>query len=833
MTKLRHIFASTALTTSLLTVTFPAYAALDEIVVTAQKRASTLQDTSIALTVFDSDALVQSGVLTAQDLAQYTPNVVMTNNSNISSPEIFIRGIGTAGGTSDISVGFYIDEVYIGSSDALVDLHDMERVEILRGPQGTLYGRNTIGGAVNYITKLPGEEFDASLRVNYGNYDFWGVNGSVSGPIGERVRAGLSLNYKDGGGYIKNLGPGPDRDLMDKGEFSGRATVVFDVTDNAELILRADASTIDVSPIAYRAIPAVDNDPDVAADALNAIATLSTPFSRVPADGNPASLLDPSVPNLVPLLNGDLGPFDLGDSFGFLGLSYAPPSDPYDVLHDQDQKQKRDSKGISATLNLGWDAIDVTSITSYRERETRLVEDTDGTPFAWASNNTESDHWQVSQELRFSNANPDRFEWVAGLYYFHEESEGSGGIISDEVDTLIQSPIVQLLLPLPPIGVLGGRYFTDDMSERETTSYAAYAHGKFQLNDQWSLEGGLRYSRDEKKLDFTQFCGDFVLGPVVPLPFLGGGSLLCNGGPLLDATGAPDFDAIAAFHDTGIFRATNFEEDWDAWTPEFGVNFEPNDDVLLYAKVSRGFKSGGFDTNVGAFDPEFVWAYQAGAKTSWFDNRVNINAEAFYYDHTDLQVRTVRTVGALRAAEITTNGGDSEDYGFEIEMIAQPIDNFTLQGSVGYVHAEYGEFIAKDPLRRPVGTTDPLDPTVVNLEGNSLINAPEWSTSLIVQYDIPTDVGTFSARAEHQYKSEYFFTEFNEDVMSQDAYNLFNARLSYTTPDERFQLALWGRNLGDELYYAQKLDLREGAIGAVLETPAAPRTYGVELIFNY
>lgn len=810
----------------------PVYAQVDEITVTAQRQESTLLETPVSVAVFDSEALLASSVGTAADLAQYAPNVVITNNSNISSPEVFIRGVGSAGGPSDISVGFYIDEVFIGRTDALFEFFDIERVEILRGPQGTLYGRNTIGGAVNIVTQAPPEEFEVLARGGYASFDQLTLDGMIGGPINDRMRARLSVGYKDGGGYIENQGPGPQRDLMDKGVISGRLAVEFDLSDNVLFTLRADGSDTDVSPIAYQAQQAFDNDPAAAADALDAFINASPPFSRIPADGNPASLLDPTVNNLLPLLNGDLGPFDLADSLGQTGLVYTAPDDPYVVLHDQDQVQERQSWGFSGTLNAQLGDLDLVSISAYRGRETRLVEDTDGTQFAWAVNDSNGDVWQVSQELRLSNGGDNRFNWLAGGFFFHDESESSGGIISDNVDLLAQAA-----LGLPAIDDLGGRYFTDERTRRETTSYAAFLRGKFQLTDMVSLEGGVRYTYEKKKLDFEQFCGDFVIGPVLPIAVLGGGSLLCNGGPLIDPdTGFPDPAALAVFQSTGIFETRNLEDDFDAVTPEFGVNVEPNDNMLLYAKVSRGFKSGGFDarSEQGSFDPEFVWAYQAGVKTRLFGNRLQLNAEGFYYDHTDLQVRTVRPSGqALQATEITANGGDSQDYGFEIEFIAAPVDNLTLSGGVGYVHSEYGEFLARDPLRRPVGTVDPDDPTVINLEGNRLINTPEWSSSLVAQYDIPLPSGVFSIRGEHQYKSEYFFTEFNEDALRQDAYHIFNARLSYTTEDDRVQFAVYGRNLGDELYYVQRLDLRNGATGAILATPAAPRVFGGEIIVRY
>ncbi|MEM7728249.1 MAG: TonB-dependent receptor [Pseudomonadota bacterium] len=830
-TLIRHLLGASALSACL--VAGAAQAQVDEIVVTAQRTVSTLQDTPVSIAVFDADALIESSVSTVEDLAQYSPNVVITNNSNISSPEVFIRGVGSAGGSSDISVGFYIDDVFIGRTDAIFEFFDVERVEILRGPQGTLYGRNTIGGAVNVITKLPPEEFEALARMGYASFDEVNLNARIGAPISDRARASLSLGYKDGGGYIENLGPGPQDDLMDKGVFSGRFALAYDLSDTTDFVLRADYSDTDVSPIAYQARQSFDNNPAAANGALNAFLNGSPPFTRIPANGNPASLLDPAVNNLLPLLNGDLGPFDLADSLGLTGLAYTTPDDPYVVLHDQDQFQKRESWGLSGTLSTQLGGADLVSVTAYRERDTRLVEDTDGTPFAWAVNDSEGSGWQVSQEFRLSNAGADRFEWLLGAFFYHEEGESEGGIISDNVDLLAQAS-----LGLPAIGALGGRYFTDDRTSRETTSYAGFARGSYALTDRLSIEGGLRYTYEEKSLDYAQFCGDFVLSSVLPISVLGGGSLLCNGGPLLDpATGFPNPAAVANFAATGIFETRSLEDDFDALTPEIGLNFEPTPDSLIYGKVSRGFKSGGFDARSerGTFDPEFVWAYQAGFKTRLFENRLQLNAEAFYYDHTDLQVRTVRPSGqALQAAEITANGGDSTDYGFEVEFIAAPFENFTLSGGVGYVNAEYGEFLARDPLRRPIGTVDPTNPTVVNLEGNRLINTPEWSTSLVAQYDFDlASGGVVSARGEHQYKSEYFFTEFNEDELRQPGYNLFNARLSYTTPGEAVQFAVYGRNLGDELYFTQRLDLRNGAIGAILATPARPRTWGAEVIFRY
>ena len=787
--------------------------------------------------------------------------------------------------SSDISVGFYIDEVYIGRGDAIVDFFDMERVEILRGPQGTLYGRNTIGGAINYISKMPSDEIESSLRINYGKYDFFGINGSVSGPMTDNIRTRISVNYKEGGGYINQIGTAETDNLMDKGELSGRATVDIDVNEDINLVLRADASTIDVSPIAYSARQAFNNDPGAAATSaatlgiwaggvgfipagappalipdlvLDLLGINSLAILRIPDDGvvlpifdptNPTlaapGLADPSTPNLLPLLDGALGPFDLANTFGLLPFGYTRPTDPYDVNHDQASSEGRDTFGFSGTLT--WDVAEnltLTSITAYRERETSLLEDTDGTNFSFAINRQAGDQSQFSQEFRLQNTNADRLDWTVGLYYFHEESDNVRDILNPDLDivtgVLVLPGFPNGLEPIATLGAMAGdpnaAWQEIQTTGVETTSYAAYGEVTYDFTDQWSVTGGLRYTYDEKSIDFTIECRDNrAIAPILlalsvgPPEFV---SFLCS-----DIS----FDPV-----TLLQEPLRIQEDdtWDAWTPTITLNFEPNEDLLFYGKVSRGFKSGGFDAKSTdpAFDPEFVWAYQIGAKATLFDNKLQINTEAFYYDHTDLQVRTFRTAGgtSLRADVITANGGDAEDYGFEIEFVAAPTDNFTLSGGVGYVNAEYGDFFANDPLKRERPEWDLLDPndpnsprSVRNLNGNKLINTPEWSTSLVAQYDIPTESGTFSIRGEHQYKSDYFFTEFNDPDLEQEAYHLFNARLAYKTPDDRFELALWGRNLSDELYYVQGFDVRDGALGAILETPAAPRTYGIELLANF
>ncbi len=881
---LTRVLATTALTTCLGLASI-AQAAVNEIVVTAQKRESTLQDTSISIAVFDSDQLVKSGIATAEDLAKFTPNVVMTNNSNISSPELYIRGVGTSSpnASSDISVGFYIDEVYIGRSDALVDFFDMERVEILRGPQGTLYGRNTIGGAINYITKMPGDEVETSLRLNYGSYDYIGVNGRVSGPIDENIKAGLSLNYKEGGGYIDQIGTASTDDLMDKGEISGRATVVVDFSDSVEMVLRADASKVDVTPIAYQAVQGFDNDPGVAALSATALGLWTfgaapfvppglppelagTSLFRIPADGSLPSLLDPSVDNLLPVLDGALGPFDLADTFGLLGKSYTTPSDPYDVNHDQSSKQTRDTKGLSATFNVDVsDNLLLTSISSYRERETSLLEDTDGTNFAFAISTNSGDQSQFSQEIRLQNQNNETLDWTIGAYYFKEEFDGTRNISNPDLDLITAALSIPGLLPsgLPPISLVGlgagdtnAAWAEIQNTSVETESYAAYGQATYRFNDQWSITGGLRYTHDKKKMDFERVCLD---NQALASVFAGLTDPDLNPDTISDPDSDPstfDDPTLVSFLCSGepwdnnpatrdfpyqlLPITANPSDSWNSLTPMVSVDFTPNEDLLLYAKASKGFKSGGFDAKNDdpAFDPEEVWAYQIGAKATLFDNKLQVNTEAFYYDHKDLQVRTVRTAGgtALRADEITANGGDSEDYGFEVEFIATPAENLTLQGGIGYVHSEYGDFFAKDTLKREIGVLADADGrmTIRNLAGNKLVNTPEWSSSLVAQYDIPTaNSGTFSIRGEHIYKDEYYFTEFNDDDLKQDATHLFNARLSWTDPNDRFEVALWGRNLSDELYYVQALDLRDGALGSIIRTPAAPRTYGIEVLANF
>ena len=414
----------------------------------------------------------------------------------------------------------------------------------------------------------------------------------------------------------------------------------------------------------------------------------------------------------------------------------------------------------------------LTSITAYRGVEFKTDVDSDFTEAPGVLAEVREDQEQFSQEFQLHGANGDLI-WVGGLFYLYE---------NDDFKIGMQSPFFgQLMFGTPDFGM-------QTIASVKTNAYAAYVQGDYALNDRLSATAGIRYSYEKKSLD------------KIDAIFVGG------------------FDVTFG----GLTQETSV--DWNAWTPKFGLQYEVSSDILVYASVTRGFKSGGFNPDPAliqsSFDPEYLWAYEAGVKSDWLDNRFRINVGAFYYDYTDLQIQRIPSEGETPGL-ILENASDSTIKGFEVEVTARPVPQLDLSAGVAYLDTTYKEFMTA----RPNAPTVPVD-----VSGNRLNNAPKWSINLAGQYNqnIP-NYGTLSLRGEYAWQDSVFFTFFNDPVMRQDSYGFLNARVSFTTIEGHWQVAIYGHNLTDEVYYSNMADGPFGVLGQI----NPPKTYGVQIRYSY
>ncbi len=664
----------------------------DEIVVTAEKRESNLQDTPLSVSALSGEVMANIGIRTIEDFQFFVPGITVTNDSMAI---VNIRGIGTSafGVATDPSVTVYVDGIYQPRpTTGYQDMFDIERVELLRGPQGVLFGRNSTGGTLNIVSKEPSDEFEGVLGVTFGNLDKRTFSGTMSGSLSDKVRGRLTLLKNDRDGIYTDIVTGDE--YQDQDTFAGRATLAYDVTDNFELVLRGDFNI--ERETGFPAVRAT-----YAQDIIDAGATIPT---------------------------GDL-----------------------EVAFDTKPVSDTDVWGVSAAATWTGESLGLKSFTAYRESDVNQVIDADGTDLFIFDIGFREDSKSFSQELQLFNVNPGRLEWIAGLFFLNED--GVGGI-----DLLFQDP--QILIPESNI----------------TNAYAAFGQGAFSITDRLRVTAGIRYSYEKKEYNFSTSVN---------------GTEVDSGSPTAD---------------------------FDAWTPRFALDYDVADNVLAYASATRGFKSGGFQLgDAGAFEPEFLWSYEAGVKSALFDQRLRANFGVFYYDYTNLQV--VEFVGGVAT---TSNAGQATVKGVEAEFVARVTDGLDLNATVAYLDAEYDVFFE--------GGED--------FSGNRLANAPDWSYSLGAQYTVDLgNAGEIMLRGDFAWRDTVDFKRNNLPQFRSDTYSLVNARVSYISPNELWELSVYGTNLTDNRYATYITVGRNAAGEADLSVPVtvlgSPRQYGVQLRRNF
>jgi len=665
--------------------------------------------------------------------------------------KVTIRGIGTentrAGG--DPGVPIHINGHYMQNTAYILrDMLDVERVEVLRGPQGTLYGRNAIGGNINIITKRPTEEFEGSVGIEVGNYEKRLVQAVVSGPLSDRLRSRLAISDDKRDGYVENVGnPGDDRETSDY--TSIRGALEYDLTDDIQIYFNA-----------YY-------------------------FDDV---GNPAQRLLRDYPT-GPTLFG-------GPNYFLLNNAGINPtlSDPFKISQNTPSEQTNESKGGS--LDITWDLgnVEFRSLSAYDDSDFNTFVDRDGSSVV----NRELRFFQkfevVTQEFQLLSNGESDLNWVLGMFYYNEDSVRVFNNLRDQSTFDANSDgVVDQNDPRRLI-------FLD--AEVKSTSLGIYGQIDYELTDQFELVAGLRYSEDKKEVADS---GLFIGVEGQPLP------------------AAP------------LFGATDREKEWEEVTGKLGLNYHISDDAMLYASFSRGYKTGGYFILVdGAYDPERVDAFEMGLKSRWLDNRVQMNIAAYHYDYSDkqdLQGFVNPNIGDL-VFEIR-NAAAATNSGLELEVKAQLTDAFFIDGSLGYMNAEFDDFVTVDNV-------SPIDGGSKQLAGNKLSFSPEWSAYVGLQYDWELgNLGTFSARGDYSWTDEQFSNAFNRTTANSGlegdgdfipSYYQINARLYWISTDANWRADLYAKNLTDEANLSSSTVLT-GA--ETVGTYLAPRTYGLRLAYSF
>lgn len=700
--------------------------ATNEIIVTARKRAESLQDVPISVTALNSEMIERQNIVKIDQVGALTPNVNLAQGGVLPTMfTAYIRGIGNRSGNVSQSapIAVSVDGVYYSTiSGSLVDVFDVAQIEVLRGPQGTLQGRNAPGGAVNVTTRRPTGELGMRWQLSYARFDQLQVRGAVEAPLVDDVIAvKLSGFYNHGGAFMNNLTTGTKNGGA-LNNYGGRLGIL--VTPTADLT----------------AYLSVDYMKDRSEQPPNRPRPHAGPLGT-PADGS----FEPSP--VVCTVFGfctEYGKYETGSNL-------VTPSS---------------LKNFGASLNVEWDlgGIALSSVTGYRDVKDNLRLDADALPVtALHFVDKPQRVRQFSQELRLASDSSGPLTYVVGAYFLNYKYK-----------------FVQALeLGGPLAGLPAGTSFSSVRASQERTrSFALFGQASYRLTDNWSLSGGLRQTWDSKHL---------VATPRVPGP------------------------------------SQEFRTKFKNLSVEAGTEYRLDADKLVYFRFSQGYRSGGFNEGgafptINVYEPERVDSYELGAKTQWLDRRLTLNASVFQYAYRDLQIVTL-TGSVAGNINRVINADTTRIRGAELEVNVLPTDNFNIRGTVGYLDARYPNQIVN------------LGAGPVNLRDVEKDNAPKWTASLGADYtvDLGGD-GSIQFAGDLSYKSRFATNPNPTPIAIQDKYALLNGSITFTAPDDRFSVSLFGQNLTNEYY---KVIGESGNNFFLWDTVGRPRTYGIKLTADF
>ncbi len=788
---------------------------LEEIVVTAQKRAQSVNDVGITVNAFTGGAIKDMGVTTATDLANFTPGLSVNSAGATGVPVYTIRGVGFQDLTTSSSstVGLYFDEVaipYTVMSRGV--LFDVERVEVLKGPQGDLYGRNTTAGQINFISNKPTEEFEGGLTLSLGRFENVELEGYVSGSLADTVQGRLSFKTNQSGkGWQESL-TRPGDTLGEKDVMAVRTLVNVDLSDKASLLLNfhyVDDQSDNQAPTAYDGREAGFDEFGAPYFPLNEY--------RLPTGAN--------FGETPPWYStGDNQDADWNNSWT------NPVTGETDNLRPARDNQLQ---GLAAKLEWDLGGMLLTSVTGYDEFERREANDVDGTSFSVQENINATDLKVFSQELRLSGEGPE-LTWVAGLYYSHDEIDELYNFFMG--DSIFGDGSAAWGLPTPfattPIRRLHTRY------EQETDSRAIFGHVEYNLTDKARLTVGLRYTEEERDwTGCTYDAGDGTLATFMNANF---GTTLQAGdcGTIDDDPNSPAyiFAVIGSPNANNAFHPYSTDISTKKWMGKLGLDYAITDDILAYATLSNAFKSGGFNGNnsqttsqLTPYKPEELTSLEIGLKTTLLNGSMQLNTSAFHYDYKDKQEgEFVYTfVGAIAGLG---NVPESKVEGVEVDLQWVPLSGLSLNAGVAYLNTGIEEWVT--PL--PTGSLDPATGDVIGGEmkdasGEALPQSPEWSYNLTARYewsignDLMMEIG-----------GDLNYTGDMPDPVrpqgSVDSRTLVNARVGLSDVEATWRLLLWSRNLTNEYYYNAAFG---GINGGYARMVGMPRTYGISLEYNF
>ena len=724
---------------------------IEEIIVTAQKRAQNIQTVPIAISALDGETLKELGIKSSDEIAEFVSDLqIALPAGKGNQPIIAIRGVGLNDTNTNNAGpnGVYVDEVYMSApASQTFQTFDLDRIEVLKGPQGTLYGRNTTGGAINYISAKPTDDPFALAHVSYGSFNTYQIDGVVSGPIADQVNGRLAFVHDAADGYGENLLNG--KATNGANDFAWRGLIEAKPGDDLTLLFNLHGGRVDTRPTEYRQLGTLKG------------------FSQCP-DAN--------------ILAGDCT-----DLYG-----YKAPRGFYVGNYNRDQNLKVDSYGASVRADYVLGTVTLTSLTAFESSNKFHPEDTDAEPNRLLEIDFGVKSDSYTQEFRMAGGD-ESFHWLGGLYYLRED--------------LTQNQRAAALLDLDKIYFPGAgdgnALIGTGHSTQLTDAYAGYGQADYEVLERTHLTLGARYTYERKSFDTYALLSTETNGTFpAPRPLYAAREQLTNG--------------AASWRAALDYRLTR--------------------QVMAYASVSTGFKSGGLNGGILSTNPidalhqlepirpETVTAYEAGFKSDLFDKRLRLNGAGFYYDYAQMQVYNLipaAAVGGLPVA-VLNNAPTATIDGVELETDAQPLRALNTRLNVGMLDTRMGHFISG------AGTSD-----VEDFTGHRLPLAPKFTAETIIEYVIalPSE-DQVKTETSVSYRSKQFFDVRNDPLLVQTGYWLVNARVAYATSDGRWEFAGFGKNLSATQYLNYAVNL-SSPFGLLQEVVGAPRSGGVEVTLRY
>lgn len=773
---------------------------VDTIVVTAQRREETANTVGMAIQAIRGETLNQLHVTDARDLTAFAPSFTVSQSYQ-GVPTYTLRGIGfnTINMSATSTVGTYTDEVaYAYPMMNTGPIYDLERVEVLKGPQGTLYGRNTTAGLIDFVTNKPTEECEAGLTAELGNYETYNFEGYVSGPIADRIQGRFAFRTEDSSeGWQVSRTRGERQGETHR--YGGRASLAIQPADTVAIDVSLTAWRNKSDTVAAQGIgftPATDGSP-FNAPGLAAFIAANPPTNAKYADWAPLSVRSANI----------------GTGLG-IGGPLRENNDFY-------------AGKVKVSWDLGED-MRLISLTSYNKLERNAKFDWSGAPYEILIQHARGDIESIAQEVHLEGSTERTF-WLVGAYGARDRIlDSNRTLLGQNANVTLIRTVGQPLLATP---FNAGGYTSlqlsqafrtyEDIGRIETKTWSVFANGEYRINDAFKLTGGLRYTQD--KQDYEGCSRDFN-GNMLPNVNVVNRALFFPAYGLVDPISQGQCNTFDPATRTFGPVISQLDEDNLAW--RVGLDWTPSEGVLVFGTISRGAKAGATPINAANISTqnapatqELLTAYEVGLKAALFERRVQANVSAFYYDYEDKQLSVYFADPIYTALSRLSNVPDSEAYGLDGEITWRATPELTFIGSATLLHTEVKNYVGINAAGLPM-----------DFDGQPFLYSPKFQGGLTVLYsrDLTEGLG-LQAAVNGRYQSKSHADLEGNPLFEIKEYGLLNASLGLHALNDRWEVSIWGRNLTDEYYWSAV----SSNANVVVRFPGQPRTYGASLTMKF